>query len=139
LKHEYLLPFDDETFEVILSFGVLEHVPNDKQSLMEINRILKPNGLFFCFYLPYKYSWRSKIIYMKGSRYHDHFYDRNIVENLIKETGFHLVDLWYRDMLPLKSQFYNFRKIENVDNWFCRNTLLKYLASNIEFVANKNS
>jgi SAM-dependent methyltransferase len=49
LKHEYILPFDNSSFDVVLSFGVLEHVPNDLESLKEIYRILKKNGLFFLF------------------------------------------------------------------------------------------
>jgi SAM-dependent methyltransferase len=137
LEHEYILPFPDKSFDIVLSFGVLEHVPNDKQSLTEINRILKSNGLFFCFFLPCKYSWRNKIIYMNGNRYHDHFYNRNIIKKLLNETRFSLIDMWYRDMLPLKSKVRGFLKMERCDNWFCRNTFLKYFASNIEFVANK--
>jgi len=74
LKHEYFLPFTDKTFDVVLSFGVLEHVPNERQSLIELNRILKPNGLFFCFWLPYKYSWKQKREQLKGSHYHDRLY-----------------------------------------------------------------
>ena len=49
LKHPYELPFDGETFETVLSFGVLEHVPNDIESLKEINRVLKNGGLFSVF------------------------------------------------------------------------------------------
>ena len=138
LKHEYILPFNNETFEVVLSFGVLEHVPNDKQSLVEINRILKPNGLFFCFWLPYKYSWKQKREYLKGSHYHDRLYNINKVKYLLNETQFNLIDYWYRDLLPKGCAPSFYRKIEGFDNWLCRNTLLKYFASNIEFVANKN-
>jgi SAM-dependent methyltransferase len=138
LKHEYNLPFTDECFDVVLSFGVLEHVPNDKQSLIEINRILKPNGLFFCFWLPYKYSWRQKREQLKGSHYHDRLYDIHKVKYLLDETKFNLLDYWYRDLLPYRYVPSVFRSIENFDNWLCRNTWLKYFASNIEFVANKN-
>lgn len=138
LKHEYILPFNNETFEVVLSFGVLEHVPNDKQSLVEINRILKPNGLFFCFWLPYKYSWKQKREYLKGSHYHNRLYNINKVKYLLNETQFNLIDYWYRDLLPKGCAPSFYRKIEGFDNWLCRNTLLKYFASNIEFVANKN-
>jgi len=137
LKHEYILPFADKSIDVVLSFGVLEHVPNAKESLVEITRILKPNGLFFCFWLPYKYSWRSKIIHMQGSNYHDHLYIKEDVKKLLDYSGLKLIDFWYRDMLPLKSKISNYRKIENIDNWLCRNTILKYLSSNIEFVAKK--
>ena len=52
LKHEYKLPYNDCEFDVFLSFGVLEHTKNNLLSLYEINRVLKPNGLFFCFFLP---------------------------------------------------------------------------------------
>lgn len=138
LRHEYILPFDNETFDVVLSFGVLEHVPNDKQSLGEINRILKPNGLFFCFWLPYKYSWKQLKEHLKGRNYHDRLYNINKVNHLLKETGFNLMDYWYRDLLPKRYAPTFYRKIENLDNWFCANTFLKHFASNIEFVANKH-
>ncbi|MDR2119072.1 MAG: class I SAM-dependent methyltransferase [Tannerellaceae bacterium] len=57
------LPFKDETFDSILSNEVLEHVPNLDESLVEINRILKPGGKilitvpFVCFEheLPYDF------------------------------------------------------------------------------------
>jgi 2-polyprenyl-3-methyl-5-hydroxy-6-metoxy-1,4-benzoquinol methylase len=51
LKHDWLLPFPDASFDVVVSFGVLEHVPNDSASLAEIRRILKPDGVFFFLFL----------------------------------------------------------------------------------------
>jgi SAM-dependent methyltransferase len=138
LKHEYILPFADKSFDVVLSFGVLEHVPHDKESLAEINRILKTNGLFFCFWLPYKYSWKQMREHLKGNNYHDRLYDRNKVKSLLKETGFNLMDYWYRDLFPKGYAPSFYRKIENIDNWLCANTFAKHFASNIEFVANKN-
>lgn len=137
LKHEYIMPFMEESFDVVLSFGVLEHVLNDEQSLAEINRILKPNGLFFCFWLPYKYSWRQKLEHLKGIYYHDRLYDINKVRDLIDKTEFVLLDYWYRDLLPYRSKFSFYRKLEKMDNWLCNNTFLKYFATNIEFVAAK--
>ncbi|MDR1838272.1 MAG: class I SAM-dependent methyltransferase [Treponema sp.] len=138
LRHEYLLPFDNETFDVVLSFGVLEHVLNDKQSLIEINRILKPKGLFFCFWLPYKYSWKQKREQLKNGYYHDRLYDIKKVKHLLNETKYNLLDYWYRDLLPKHYAPPFYRTMENFDNWLCRNTFAKYLASNIEFVASKN-
>lgn len=56
-----ILPFDNESFECIASIGVLEHVHesggNQKDSVKEILRILKPNGFFIIYHLPNKYSW----------------------------------------------------------------------------------
>jgi SAM-dependent methyltransferase len=137
LKHEYILPFADKSVDVVISFGVLEHTADDKKSLVKINRILKPNGLFFCFWLPYKYSWKQKREQLKGSHYHDRLYDKNNVKYLLKQTQFNLLDYWYRDLLPKRFAPSFYRSIENFDNWLCRNTMLKHFASNIEFVASK--
>ncbi len=52
-NHQSRLPFDDQSFDAVFSFGVLEHVPDESASLAELNRILRPGGLFFCFNLPY--------------------------------------------------------------------------------------
>ncbi len=38
------LPFDDNSFDVILCNHVLEHIPNDTKAMEELYRILAPNG-----------------------------------------------------------------------------------------------
>jgi len=38
------LPFKDESFDVIISFGVLHHIDGWQKALAEINRVLKPGG-----------------------------------------------------------------------------------------------
>ena len=40
----YKIPFDDNTFDVIISDQVFEHVQNYPEALAEIKRILKPGG-----------------------------------------------------------------------------------------------
>ncbi len=40
------IPFGDNTFDVITSFHVIEHVKNDLNFLSEIKRVLKNNGIF---------------------------------------------------------------------------------------------
>ena len=42
----YVLPFEDDTFDFIFSQSVFEHVKNYSESISEIARVLKPNG--FC-------------------------------------------------------------------------------------------
>ena len=46
------LPFDDASFDAVLSCGVLEHVPYEEGSVREIARVLKPGGHFFVYQLP---------------------------------------------------------------------------------------
>lgn len=41
------LPFPDNTFDLVWSIWVLEHVPDPAAMLHEIRRVLKPNGLLF--------------------------------------------------------------------------------------------
>jgi glycosyltransferase involved in cell wall biosynthesis/ubiquinone/menaquinone biosynthesis C-methylase UbiE len=38
------LPFDDDTFDIVYSNGVLHHTPNTKRAVGEIFRVLKPGG-----------------------------------------------------------------------------------------------
>lgn len=38
------LPFEDNTFDVVYSFGVLHHTPDTAGAIQEIRRVLKPNG-----------------------------------------------------------------------------------------------
>ena len=39
------LPFDDDSFDVVLISEVLEHVPEDARAIAELTRILKPGGV----------------------------------------------------------------------------------------------
>ncbi|MBD2681045.1 MULTISPECIES: bifunctional 2-polyprenyl-6-hydroxyphenol methylase/3-demethylubiquinol 3-O-methyltransferase UbiG [Nostoc] len=139
LEHLYLLPFSDASFDVVLSFGVLEHVPNDLASLGEIHRVLKPSGLFFCFFLPYYLSWTQNLAHLRGDFYHDRLYSQKMVKNLLKQTNFELLDFWHRQLLPKNSVSYpKYHVFESVDQWLTTNTPLKYTATNIEFVAVKS-
>jgi len=48
------LPFDNNSFDAVVSLWVLEHLDNPKKVFSEIHRILKPGGIFL-FATPYKY------------------------------------------------------------------------------------
>jgi ubiquinone/menaquinone biosynthesis C-methylase UbiE len=39
------LPYDDNTFDCVVSFQVIEHIANDNLYLKEISRVLKPDGI----------------------------------------------------------------------------------------------
>jgi len=41
-----ILPFEDNEFDVVLSFDLLEHMPNVDIHLNEVNRVLKTNGIY---------------------------------------------------------------------------------------------
>jgi 2-polyprenyl-3-methyl-5-hydroxy-6-metoxy-1,4-benzoquinol methylase len=61
------LQFEDNTFDVVYSFGVLHHIPKIEKALAEIKRVLKPGGLLMVMVynrnsLLYGYS----IVYLHG-------------------------------------------------------------------------
>lgn len=50
------LPFEDASFDAVTMFDVLEHIPDDRQAIMEALRVLKPGG-FLLISTPEK-NWR---------------------------------------------------------------------------------
>ena len=40
------LPFQNEQFDLVLSFDVLEHIPDTERHLLEVCRVLKPGGWY---------------------------------------------------------------------------------------------
>lgn len=45
LSNAERLPFEDGTFEVVTSFGVLHHTPDTARALREVHRVLQPGGV----------------------------------------------------------------------------------------------
>jgi len=45
------LPFKENVFDIVLSFSALMNSPNPKKTINEVNRILKPEGIFVVTYL----------------------------------------------------------------------------------------
>lgn len=91
------LPFDDCSFDVVSSIGVLEHVREsggkEIDSLKEIYRVLKPNGIFICYHFPNKYSWNEFLTKrMPNKHNHTYKYSKRDTKNLIESVGFHLLD-----------------------------------------------
>jgi len=136
LDHPFALPFQDRQFDVVLSVGVLEHVPQEVQSLREIHRILKPHGLFFCFNLPYQWSWVQWAAWLLGNKYHDRFYGRRQTRRLLASQHFEVLDMWQRQLFP-KNRLWTpaFRQFEAIDQWLVDHTPLRFLATSLEFVA----
>jgi ubiquinone/menaquinone biosynthesis C-methylase UbiE len=100
------LPFDDDTFDTVLSCGVLEHVEDPEASLDEIRRVLRPSGTFYVTNLPNRFSYTERLARLLGRYYHgqlpnDRVYTRRTARRLVERHGFDVRELRLVHMLPL--------------------------------------
>ena len=100
------LPFADDSFDAVLSCGVLEHVERPHESLDEIGRVLRPGGTFYVYKLPNRASYLEWIarrlgLYYHGANEHDAVYSLGSAEDLVRSHGFEVTESRYANMLPL--------------------------------------
>jgi SAM-dependent methyltransferase len=100
------LPFEDRSFDAVLSCGVLEHVEDPDASLEEIKHILVPGGTFYVYKLPNRRSYLEAIarragLYHHGALEHDRVYDEPSARSLLVRHGFTVEEARYANMLPL--------------------------------------
>jgi len=94
------LPFADGCFDAVLSCGVLEHTPDDRVSLAELYRVLKPGGLLLIYHLPNRYSVTEGLGRMLGRIAHERRYSRSGTIALLDAAGFTVEDIRYYHWLP---------------------------------------
>lgn len=100
------LPFEDDSFEAVLSCGVLEHVQQPENSLIELRRVLRPGGRFYVYKLPNKLSYLEAVarvggMYYHGKLPHDRVYSPRSAKALLEQQGFEVHDVRLTNMLPL--------------------------------------
>lgn len=133
LDHPWILPFDDGSFDIVVSFGVLEHVQNHHESILEIRRILRKGGLFYFCFLPYYLSWTQKIAHIRGNFYHDRLYSKKAVIELAQFADFKVEDIWHGQLFP-KNSIGHSDFLERLDRFICTKTPLRFFATNLEGV-----
>ncbi|TLY30682.1 MAG: class I SAM-dependent methyltransferase [Ignavibacteria bacterium] len=88
------LPFHDEEFDAVVSMGVLEHVRetggDERSSVSEIRRILKPGGVFLCAHFPNRLSWIEFLTrkFLPSRFRHRYRFTRRNIGELWSSTGF---------------------------------------------------
>ena len=79
---------------------MLEHVENEGASLEEIRRVLEPDGVFFIFMLPNRFSWAECIADLRGISVHPRKYTFGWARSLLEAHGFAVERKWRRHFLP---------------------------------------
>ena len=144
LEDAVKLPFADDSYDSVLSMGVLEHVLDPEGSVAEVRRVLRPGGTFYVYKLPNRFSYLEWISRRLGMPYHgereeDVLYTRRGARELLERHGFEVVELRLANMLPLTLPG-RLARLASPVIWrlnvlLARVPLLNLLATNVEAVA----
>lgn len=138
------LPYDEGSFDAVLSCGVLEHVSDPDGSLEEIKRVLRPGGKLYCFKLPNRYSYLERIAKTAGLYYHgqspfDRLYTAQSARELLERHHYELLELRRANMLPLSLTAGWARRaaqpIWKANQAIARIPVLNAVATNVELIA----
>jgi ubiquinone/menaquinone biosynthesis C-methylase UbiE len=95
------LPFPDASFDYVVFFDYLEHVERPRQSLAEIQRVLKPGGQLHLVCPAERqsiYGWSSTIFgrhFKNETAGHIQQFSRRELEQLVEASGFRVSDRHY--------------------------------------------
>lgn len=84
-----LLPFNDEFFDLIFIFDVIEHITDPLKTIKEAYRVLKPGGLLYVEFTPY-YSITGHHLY-DYAKWPIHILPRHVIKKIVfskKVEGF---------------------------------------------------
>ena len=120
------LPYADGTFDIVVLFDVLEHVPDVDRAVAEIARVLRPGGIFHCF-VPCEGNRRTLFARLRHSRRIPiHRWKRDHIGHIqILTTG----QMWRtlaRHGLPVRDVTYSFHllgQIHDVADYWRREQL----------------
>jgi SAM-dependent methyltransferase len=105
--HPTRLPFGDAAFDAVLSCGVLEHVDehsepgNERKSLRELARVLRPGGQLLIYQLPQRYAWQEALIRrLKLGYAHPRRYTAAEIAAMLAQAGFAVQRVARANLLP---------------------------------------
>jgi ubiquinone/menaquinone biosynthesis C-methylase UbiE len=113
------LPFDDNTFDVVYSNGVLHHTPNTRSVVAEIRRVLKPGGkTIIMMYAEDSLHYWLKLLWRMGLD--EGRLQRQSMHDIMSET----VEITANDAKPLV-KVYTRRRLRELFNGFADISIVK--------------
>jgi SAM-dependent methyltransferase len=100
------LPFADASFDAIVGVGVLEHVwetgGDERASLAELARVVRPGGTLLTFHLPNDTGWIEPVgrVVRPNNYFHKRRFNEAEIRRLWQQAGFAVVDAGLYNALP---------------------------------------
>jgi SAM-dependent methyltransferase len=121
------IPFDDHAFDLILCSHVLEHVPNDRQAMHELYRVLKPGGIALILVpIQGERTFEDATITdpLLRERYfgqfdHVRMYGTDIIQRL-QQAGFYVQEIGVRDIITTQDEIERMGLPVNETIFVCR-------------------
>lgn len=85
------IPFPDNSFDLVLTLDVIEHIEDDRAAIAEIHRVLKPGGVSIVFVPAFMFLWGITDILSQ----HFRRYTKMELEEKLSNGGFHVIRLSY--------------------------------------------
>jgi SAM-dependent methyltransferase len=85
------MPFPDDSFDLAVSFDVIEHLPDEQHSLRELRRVIKPGGTLLVTVPAYRWLWSDHDIV----NHHYRRYTRAKLEQATSQAGWRTVSTTY--------------------------------------------
>jgi ubiquinone/menaquinone biosynthesis C-methylase UbiE len=98
------LPFEDATFDAVVTFETIEHVEDEERFLSEMKRVLKPGGLFICS--------TPNIRYTAHPPYH--------LKEYTPDEFFKLIKAFFIDVERYAQYFTRMDRIKDLFHWYVR-------------------
>lgn len=96
-----VLPFENDTFDLIFGLDIFETLPNITEVLREFVRVLKPDGILICnipsvedtiYGIDMNHPADDAEAFLYQNKYYYKFYSPNEVESMFQEAGLRVVE-----------------------------------------------
>lgn len=133
------LPFKDNTFDGVLAYAVLEHIPpaNIPSVLAELRRVLKAGGILYITRLPRKLAWAEHAAKMMGFGCHEKLYGDQEMTSILIESKFRVIEKVYEEVVPAypESITNRLRPLLKVVDKILMQTPFKYFSHHLRIVS----